>query len=144
MDVRLSGDLIVNVGLGFNFLMNILLSWDFLVDVGLSFNFLVKVGLCKRVDLASIVIRVHCNNSLGGIGDWGSSGVSKRGGTGIGQRGNTSVDVSTIVVNNLSIQGIGRCQELGGWGSRGCSKASKDSNLKNGKNNWSLPKYAQV
>merc|ERR1712123_548102 len=111
MDIRLSGDLGIYVGLSSNLLMHIRLSGDLGINIGLSLNVLMDVSLSSRVEV-SISYRwvidssIDCRGSSiaivgsdwgSGIGgrDWGSGvgGSSKRGNTMVGYRGSSSVSI---------------------------------------------------
>merc|ERR1711872_233455 len=81
VDVRLSGDFLMDIGLSSNLGINIRLSSDFLMDIGLSSNFLMDIRLSSDLFMdvwlsswveVSIGNRGIINSSISSS-NWGSS-----------------------------------------------------------------------
>merc|ERR1711884_680988 len=108
MFIFLSSDVLMNIGDSFDVLMNIGDSFDVLMNVFLSSDIFMNVGNGSRVNLSSVVIRVH--NDGGGMDNRGGGSGSvvsiSQGGTSITSIGRESC-ISGIT-SIASVSGIGR------------------------------------
>merc|ERR1719244_1254103 len=73
MDIRLSGNLSINIGLSSDLLMDISLSGDLLMDIRFSFNLSMDIRLSSRVQVGIGYGGIIKSMVQTTIGNWGCS-----------------------------------------------------------------------
>merc|ERR1711935_764921 len=95
MDIRLSGDLGINVGFSLNVFMDVSLGSG--VEVGISYRWVIDSSIDSSIDSRGSSVAIVGSDWCSGVGgsNWGSGvgGSSKRGNTVVGYRGSSSVSI---------------------------------------------------